>query len=406
MKTSVLAFVFAATATYAQTSPHGSLRLACATCHTTDSWEVTRDARFDHATVGFRLTGQHANVRCTSCHKVLTFKGAPTACASCHMDVHRSELGIECLTCHSTQSWVITDMRQKHQRTAFPLTGSHLAVACDGCHENAREQQYRATPLTCSGCHREDYLQTRNPDHQGAGFSMDCVQCHSMTAMHWGGSFNHSITRFPLTGAHRATTCISCHENQVFKGIATACLACHRDEYLAVADPSHVGLNFPTTCELCHSTVAWENASFDHNQSRFPLTGAHARQTCVSCHFDNVYTGKSTECVSCHRDQYTSAQNPNHLANGFPEQCQQCHSTSAWQPSTFNHDQAYFRIYSGKHRNKWSQCAQCHPTPGAFVDFTCLTCHEHRQSAMDSKHSQVNGYSYSSPACYTCHRNV
>jgi nitrate/TMAO reductase-like tetraheme cytochrome c subunit len=44
--------------------------------------------------------------------------------------------------------------------------------------------------------------------------------------------------------------------------------------------------------------------------------------------------------------------------------------------------------------------------PANFSVFTCLNCHEHRQSAMDPQHAQVSGYAYSSPSCYNCHRGV
>ena len=35
----------------------------------------------------------------------------------------------------------------------------------------------------------------------------------------------------------------------------------------------HTG--FPTTCELCHDTIHWTDATFNHNNTPFPLTGSH-----------------------------------------------------------------------------------------------------------------------------------
>ncbi len=105
----------------AQSSPHGTLPLECSTCHTPDSWTMRRGAPFKHEETGFPLIGQHANVRCASCHVGLKFKKGASGCLSCHTDIHRSEMGANCLRCHTQQSWHIPDMLQKHQSTRFSL---------------------------------------------------------------------------------------------------------------------------------------------------------------------------------------------------------------------------------------------------------------------------------------------
>ncbi|HET9039456.1 MAG TPA: hypothetical protein VFN40_04765, partial [Gemmatimonadales bacterium] len=60
-------------------------------------------------------------------------------------------------------------------------------------------------------------------------------------------------------------------------------------------------------------------------------------------------------------------------------------------------------IYSGAHAGRWASCATCHTNAANFQAFTCLTCHEHAKSTMDSKHSGRSGYVYDSQACYSCH---
>jgi hypothetical protein len=82
-----------------------------------------------------------------------------------------------------------------------------------------------------------------------------------------------------------------------------------------------------------------------------------------------------------------------------------CHTTNGWSPSTFNHDQQYFPIFSGKHRNKWANCSICHTNPNNFAVFSCITCHEHNKTKMDNEHRNVSGYVYNSQACYNCHPN-
>ena len=47
---------------------------------------------------------------------------------------------------------------------------------------------------------------------------------------------------------------------------------------------------FPTDCSLCHSTINWTGATFDHSKTTFPLTGAHVAAPCAQCHVNNNYT--------------------------------------------------------------------------------------------------------------------
>ena len=83
--------------------------------------------------------------------------------------------------------------------------------------------------------------------------------------------------------------------------------------------------------------------------------------------------------------------------------CLACHSTTAWEPSTFNHDAQYFPINSGEHRGEWQSCATCHIVPTDYRQHSCVGCHEHAQASMDSEHRGVKNYLYDSNACYNCH---
>ncbi|MFQ5709617.1 MAG: cytochrome c3 family protein, partial [bacterium] len=60
-------------------------------------------------------------------------------------------------------------------------------------------------------------------------------------------------------------------------------------------------------------------------------------------------------------------------------------------------------IFSGAHQGAWSECAICHTDVNDRKVFTCLDCHEHRQSEMDAKHAGIQGYSYQSSECLFCH---
>ena len=88
----------------------------------------------------------------------------------------------------------------------------------------------------------------------------------------------------------------------------------------------------------------------------------------------------------------------------FPTDCTACHSQNTWTPSTFNHDDMYFPIYSGRHEGEWNLCSDCHFNPNNYSLFSCIDCHEHdNQSQVDDDHQGVSGYQYNSNACYDCH---
>jgi nitrate/TMAO reductase-like tetraheme cytochrome c subunit len=233
---------------------------------------------------------------------------------------------------------------------------------------------------------------------------MDCKTCHNINA--WiPAIFDHNSTQFPLTGKHTTTSCQSCHTNG-YTGTSQDCYNCHRVDFEnPTNDPNHITANFSQDCKTCHSTNGWTPATFNHNTTQFPLTGKHTTVSCQSCH-SSGYSGTPQDCYACHKKDYElPSNNPNHVAANFPIECLVCHTTNGWTPSTFNHDGQYFPIYFGKHRNEWASCSDCHRVPNNFTTFSCIDCHEHRKTKMDSEHSGVSGYSYNSDACLSCHPN-
>lgn len=384
----------------------------CLRCHTTQTWKIA-DMRQKHQQTRFPLLGRHASLHCEACHANAAhkqFAGTPNDCMSCHRhDFARTQapnhaaagFSTECLHCHqvTAMTW---GSGFDHARTTFPLTGAHASTSCSNCHKN---QVFRSTPSQCVVCHRAEYAATANPNHTSASFPTECQVCHNTTA--WQGArFDHNGTQFPLTGAHLAVACTRCHVNNQYRGLPSTCVGCHLADFTTATNPNHVAGNFPTQCLTCHSQSSWHPATFDHGTTRLPLTGRHATASCIACHVNNNYTLTYQDCYQCHANDYARPTNPNHVTSQFSHDCSPCHSTAGWLPSTFNHDGQYFRIYSGKHRNRWNNdCASCHPTAGQYQVFTCTTaCHPQAQT--DNKHRDVQGYSYSSPACYSCHRNV
>jgi hypothetical protein len=373
----------------------------CLQCHTTKSWE---DADFDHNLTDFPLTGAHTATECSACH-TNGYTGTSMLCNSCHNDNYKaaqnpshSAAGIstECETCHGTTAW-IPSVFNHTVTTGFELTGGHSGKQCSECHVG----NTTTASSECISCHQANYNQAEN--HLSQNYPKECLQCH--TTKSWeDADFDHNVTDFPLTGAHKATECSACHTNG-YTGTSMLCNSCHTDNYKATINPNHSSIGISTECDDCHTTnLGWEPASFPTHNEYYALNGAHAKisNDCILCHEGNYNTTKNT-CYACHTADYNATKDPAHLAAQFPKECAECHTETAWEPSTFNHDSQYFPIYSGKHRGEWNKCVECHTVPTNYSVFSCTNCHEHNKTDMDKEHQGEKGYVYNSVNCFACH---
>lgn len=285
-----------------------------------------------------------------------------------------------------------------------PLSKPHESLAgplsCTKCHEFARG----AVPLKCLDCHAE--IRQRIAARQGMhaywlapnASGKDCVSCHSehngtdFPLVHWQPNreaIDHSRTGFPLTGRHATAGCNDCHKaaniaagarsailvkdlNRTYLGLSRECTSCHADEH-----HSQLG----NQCANCHTTSAWKPASgFNHANTKYALTGAHATVACEKCH-STVTTSNAKpyvkyaglafgKCNDCHADPHKGS---------FTAPCQSCHSTASWthvaQLEGFDHSKTDFPLV-GKHRTV--ACSDCH-THGDFkmpvAHAKCVDCH-------------------------------
>jgi nitrate/TMAO reductase-like tetraheme cytochrome c subunit len=384
-------------------NPHGDADLDCASCHAEAPGGRDRvGAGFDHATTGFPLEGAHTATACRDCHDDPVFAHVGIACADCHADPHRGRLGPSCDDCHHPGGWIDReDQRRQHDGTALPLTGAHASVDCEACHSGPVSTFYVGTPTDCYACHAATYEATTAPPHLSGGLGTDCLQCHTVYSTGWsGGDFRHPAS-FPLTHGHAIADCNACHTGG-FAGTPTDCIACHQADYDRTTDPDHALAGFPTDCRVCHNTRTWDDATMDHDATAFPLTGSHRGVDCLSCHATG-YQGTPTDCYACHQARYDATTEPPHATSGFNTDCAACHTTTDWEPSTWDHD-VIFPIYSGRHRDEWNACIDCHVVPTDYRQFECILCHEHNnQTDVDNDHSEVRDYEYLSRRCYECH---
>jgi len=328
-------------------------------------------------------------------------------CMACHAPEYEARHGGSstppiCLACHEGQSFSGA-LDHVTASGGFELLGAHAVLSCQSCHEADETPKFPGVADDeCIACHQADY----DGQHGGSGFPTTCLECHTRDSFA-GATVDHSAASggFELLGAHETLSCQSCHEadgTPEYPGVADdECIACHQADY----DGQHGGSGFPTTCLECHTRDSFAGATVDHSVASggFELLGAHAVLSCQSCHeadgtpkFPGV---ADDECIACHQADYDGQ----HGGSGFPTTCLECHTRDSFAGATFDHDALFFPISSGKHQGKWSGCETCHTDPDDFSTFTCFSCHQHSQDRMDDKHSDVNGYSYDSAACYSCH---
>jgi hypothetical protein len=403
--------------------PHGAQmteRRACEGCHTESAW---RDLTFDRATHAqgrFALSAAHATPPCARCHGPRLDRPVERACGACHDDAHRPSLGTRCEHCHDTTAWthqtraMAAPERAFHDRTAYPLRGAHVAVACDRCHNPRVSASRRFRPVAhdaCRDCHRDPHqgeLDARSD--RGA-----CASCHAVEG--WRpvryDAADHARTRFPLAGAHAAVACQSCHPSAPrspgFRRADVACAGCHADVH--AGQFFSAGRN-PGGCVTCHAVDGWVPSGFDaaaHARTGFALTDAH-NAACTRCHAAPAprepvrFVGTPADCGACHRDT--------HAGQFAGRACASCHRDARFSPAPgFDHARTRFPL-QGAHAT--TGCAGCHrpspaPAAGAAVVYRlpgtdCVRCHESPHGGTDASASaRARALAASTRDCTRCH---
>jgi hypothetical protein len=155
----------------------GRLGAKCDSCHGNATW--TPASLFDHSGTEFPLTGRHAAISCSECHKDKLFSSRVTSCIGCHADTrHQGRFGKapDCATCHVTSSWQRWTFDHAKQ-AGFALDGKHASLTCYQCHGKPVASAKMAS--SCVDCHRAD------DSHRGE-FGENCQRCHSTES--WKGA--------------------------------------------------------------------------------------------------------------------------------------------------------------------------------------------------------------------------
>jgi hypothetical protein len=405
----------------------GQLSKDCQNCHGISTWKSTEG--FDHAKTKYPLTGAHEKVVCQKCHVAvegpkpyIKYTGISFQnCVSCHADPHHRAFANTCQSCHMTASWRQFRGIAKfdHSKTNFPLLGKHGTVFCEKCH---RDPDFKK-PIPhakCMDCHQDPHRgQFRERKTVG-----ECSECHDVKGFK-PSLFTvamHAAAKYPLEGQHEKVACSKCHipkgADTVFKIISTACLACHVD----VHKGQFAGSPHKNRCEDCHTVQSFHSAKFtlaQHNQTRFPLTGAHIAVQCDACHKPRGkevsaapvnYRFEDRSCTACHVDPHNGQfdeRMKKARADGSLAGCEACHTTGSWHTiSGFDHSTTSFLLL-GAHRAV--VCSGCHlpenlQTTLKNVDFKkaparCEGCHEDAHASQFSKYGNP-------PRCDDCHNSM
>lgn len=163
-------------------SPHGSMQVACESCHTASAWKpIRKKPEFDHNKTGYPLRGLHATVTCDECHAHPVFANVGRNCQDCHADIHRRRNGAQCDLCHRVAGWQVSVHSMNEHQDRFPLIGAHAIADCYSCHTAGAIGKFNRQGLSteCVSCHLAAFQKAMSPNHQAMGFSTDCQQCHA-----------------------------------------------------------------------------------------------------------------------------------------------------------------------------------------------------------------------------------
>ncbi len=245
-----------------------------------------------------------------------------------------------------------------------------LEETCANCHDRA--DRARQTAL-CLDCHKDVAADVaRRGGFHGRLPNVATAECKACHTEHLGrdanivklvpAAFDHRGTDFPLTGAHGAAPCESCHAaGKPFRAASTTCGDCHK------RDDAHRG-GLGAKCDTCHATLAWTGAKFDHAKTKFALRGAHPEVPCAACHVGGTFRGTPQTCVACHA--------PDDVHRGARgEDCAQCHVESRWESTRFDHERETGFALLGRHAVL--DCAGCHRSPKFDDELPrdCVGCH-------------------------------
>ena len=399
-------------------TPHPVTTADCGACHAIGKGFL--DGVFDH-------TGIVDN--CASCHDgsgaSTTKLSVPTGtthvattqdCSICHIPgtfktivFNHAQIVDNCTSCHDGSGASTTKLSvlppKVHLTTVEDCSVCHNTTAFAGA-------RFDHTGIidNCASCHDGLIALGKNGTHVPTGD--DCSVCHTTAGM------------IPATFTHTGivNNCVSCHDGNLATGktlthVATTsdCGLCHTVPSLKIiangatngwipAGFDHSGISNNTRCDSCHgvtSTGKDQKTNPLHWDTSLDCRVCHTTSTFLGGTWTHEPTSQGT-CDTCHtpfngtnggaRDKSSAI---NHINTS--SQCDQCHTTQAWAPTSFTHDLTMLTQdgYPGDHlRNP--PCSSCHGNSvGPIPTYPSNSYVKILQ----------NGEANADPYCAACHAN-
>ena len=367
--------------------------------------------------------------QCNSCHQF----GASTPtykCLECHKEVAQdlsakhgyhfqmemqNPNGKDCVRCHLEHNgenfklirWEPSEQKFDHRLTGYKLEGKHSNLACEKCHTPAHMLPANRSLIKMKDLNKSffgqsaDCIPCHSDPHKGQ-LGNECTKCHNVDSWKAAKNFDHSKTRYPLTGLHSKVPCEKCHKPDMPGGPVRyqnmkfdTCSACHLDP--------HKG-TFKKACDTCHTTSSWKTIlpgfDFDHSKTKYPLLGKHAQVSCVACHLNGDFKKELpfANCKDCHTPDPHKGQFDARPKNG---ECAECHNVDGWKPSLFGVKEHDTSKYPLKGRHVSVKCEKCHIPAGKDTVYKvkfeyCGDCHK------DAHDNQFAAAPYNN-RCEPCH---
>lgn len=423
------------------------------------------NVNFNHDQTTFSLSGMHTNTACESCHVKGIFKGTPSTCGGCHSrggaviaqmkPATHIPANQDCGTCHRPQGWLPTIF--KHSM----VTQQTCSSCHNGTNETGKPANHIQTSKDCGECHKTTSWLGGGLDHSALvpPATSRCSDCHGKTAT--GKPTNHIYTTSQCDTCHKSTTAwlpASFDHAAINPVVGGRCNDCHLNGNATHRTTNHIQTG-TQQCDTCHTYVAWTPTHFDHASltpaangrcstchngisakglSSAPRHIPVGGQQCDSCHstigwvptsFDHSQVSSANGCTTCHNGVNASGKKTNHLKT--IQQCDLCHATNAWTPSVFAHTTqqlggqtcnqchngtvATGRPLTGAKAHTvapmTNNCDACH-TPSAWTPATmnhsgatnCASCHNISAAGSSWTPAKVNHISTAGHAqCSDCH---
>jgi len=246
-------------------------------------------------------------------------------------------------------------------------------------------------------CH-SDYHRGQFSKRENGG---ECKECHNVDGFIPAifSIDSHNKSRYPLTGAHLAISCMECHPKVEMEGNttikfryeSTRCVDCHKDPHKGTVEKYLASGG----CESCHKVDGWKIAGYDHDKTGFKLSGKHSEIGCLACHkpiqrepsiLQIQFIGLGWLCPDCHQDIHSGQFDENVILENESRKmtdCARCHTASRWKADNFNHNiNSSFKL-EGAHLK--TPCVGCHKSmvknEKTFIlykplDQRCSSCHK------------------------------